>query len=116
MPVKVSVIVPVYNPGPYVEDLISSLLRQSLPSTEFEAVFVDDGSTDDTPARLDALTAEHPHLRVLHQDNSGWSGKPRNVGIEAAQGDYVFFADNDDWLGDEALERMYDFAVKNGSD
>ncbi|WP_460519989.1 glycosyltransferase family 2 protein, partial [Flindersiella endophytica] len=116
MPVKVSVIVPVYNPGPYVEDLISSLLRQSLPSSEFEAVFVDDGSTDDTPARLDALMAEHPHLRVIHQENSGWSGKPRNVGIEAAQGDYVFFADNDDWLGDEALSRMYDFAVKNGSD
>jgi glycosyltransferase involved in cell wall biosynthesis len=114
--VKVSVIVPVYNPGPYIEDLIASLLRQSLPADEFEAIFVDDGSTDDSPARLDALAAEHPHMRVIHQENSGWSGKPRNVGIEAARGEYVFFADNDDWLGDEALERLYNFAKKNDAD
>ncbi|MEQ4204801.1 glycosyltransferase family 2 protein [Actinopolymorpha sp. B9G3] len=114
--VKVSVIVPVYNPGPYLEDCINSLLRQSLPSTEFEAIFVDDGSTDDSPARLDALSAAHPHLRVIHQQNSGWSGKPRNVGIAHARGEYVFFVDNDDWLGDEALERMYAFAKENGSD
>jgi poly(ribitol-phosphate) beta-N-acetylglucosaminyltransferase len=114
--VKVSVIVPVYNPGPYLEDCVGSLLRQSLPSTEFEAIFVDDGSTDESPARLDALAATHPHLRVIHQENSGWSGKPRNVGIAHARGEYVFFADNDDWLGDEALERMYAFAKVNGSD
>ncbi len=114
--VKVSVIVPVYNPGPYLEDCIGSLLRQSLPDDEYEAIFVDDGSTDESPARLDALAAEHPHMRVIHQENSGWSGKPRNVGIEAARGEYVFFSDNDDWLGDEALERMYAFARKNDSD
>ena len=113
---KVSVVVPVYNPGPYLEDCIGSLLRQSLPAEEFEAIFVDDGSTDESPARLDALAKEHPHMRVVHQENSGWSGKPRNVGIEAARGEYVFFADNDDWLGDEALERMYAFAKKNDSD
>jgi poly(ribitol-phosphate) beta-N-acetylglucosaminyltransferase len=114
--VKVSVIVPVYNPGPYLDDCINSLLRQSLSPDEFEAIFVDDGSTDDSPARLDALAAAHPHLRVIHQENSGWSGKPRNVGIAHARGEYVFFADNDDWLGDEALERMYAFAKENGSD
>ncbi|WP_202805816.1 glycosyltransferase family 2 protein [Actinopolymorpha alba] len=111
-----SVIVPVYNPGPYIEDCIGSLLRQSLSDEEYEAIFVDDGSTDETPARLDALAADHPHMRVIHQENSGWSGKPRNVGIEAARGEYVFFVDNDDWIGDEALERMYTFATKNGAD
>jgi len=116
MPVKVSVIVPVYNPGPYIEDCVESLLRQSLPPDEFEAVFVDDGSTDGTPARLDALAAEHPHFRVIHQENSGWSGKPRNVGIAASTGEFVMFVDNDDYLGDEALERMYDYAVANGAD
>lgn len=49
MPVKVSVIVPVYNPGPYIEDCLASLLRQSLPPDEYEVIFVDDGSTDATP-------------------------------------------------------------------
>lgn len=116
MPVKVSVVIPVYNPGKYIEDCISSLLRQSLPEDEFEAVFVDDGSTDDTPARLDRLAAEHRHMRVIHQEPSGWSGKPRNVGTAAASGEYVMYCDNDDWLGDEALERMYDYGVENAAD
>jgi len=116
MPVKVSVIVPVYNPGPYIEDCITSLLKQSLPPDEYEVIFVDDGSTDQTPARLDALAAEEPRVRVIHQENSGWSGKPRNVGIAASQGEYVMFVDNDDLLGDEALERMYGYGVANGAD
>jgi poly(ribitol-phosphate) beta-N-acetylglucosaminyltransferase len=116
MPVKVSVIVPVYNPGPYIEDCITSLLKQSLPPDEYEVIFVDDGSTDRTPARLDALAAEEPRVRVIHQENSGWSGKPRNVGIAAARGEYVMFVDNDDHLGDEALERMYGYGTANGAD
>ncbi|MFJ9122112.1 glycosyltransferase family 2 protein [Streptomyces sp. NPDC102394] len=116
MPVKVSVIVPVYNPGPYIEDCIASLLEQSLPPDEYEAVFVDDGSTDGTPARLDELAAKDPRVRVIHQENSGWSGKPRNVGIEAARGEYVMFVDNDDSLGTEALERMYGYGKANGAD
>ncbi|MFF5475735.1 glycosyltransferase [Streptomyces sp. NPDC012935] len=116
MPVKVSVVVPVYNPGVYVEDCIESLMRQSLPPDEYEVIFVDDGSTDGTPARLDALAAAEPRVSVVHQVNSGWSGKPRNVGIGAARGEYVMFVDNDDYLGDEALERMYDYGVANGAD
>lgn len=116
MPVKVSVVVPVYNPGVYVEDCIASLLRQSLPPDAYEVIFVDDGSTDGTPARLDALAAAEPRVSVVHQENSGWSGKPRNVGIAAARGEYVMFVDNDDHLGDEALERMYDYGVANGAD
>jgi poly(ribitol-phosphate) beta-N-acetylglucosaminyltransferase len=116
MPVKVSVVIPVYNPGNYIEDCIASLRRQSLPSDAFEAIFVDDGSTDGTPARLDALAAEVANVTVVHQEASGWSGKPRNVGIAAAQGEFVMFVDNDDYLGDEALERMYDYGVANGAD
>ncbi|GAA4789336.1 glycosyltransferase family 2 protein [Streptomyces ziwulingensis] len=116
MPVKVSVIVPVYNPGTYIEDCIASLQRQSLPPETYEVIFVNDGSTDATPARLDALAAEDGRMRVIHQENSGWSGRPRNVGIEAARGEYVMFVDNDDHLGDEALERMYDYGVAHGAD
>ncbi|MBK3645455.1 glycosyltransferase [Streptomyces sp. MBT33] len=116
MPIKVSVVIPVYNPGVYIEDCIASLLRQSLPDDEYEAIFVDDGSTDETPERLDRLAAEYPHMHVIHQEGSGWSGKPRNVGMAAAKGEFIQFVDNDDWLGDEALERMYDYGVENGAD
>ncbi|KPI27290.1 glycosyl transferase family 2 [Actinobacteria bacterium OV320] len=116
MPVKVSVIVPVYNPGPYIEDCLASLLRQSLPPDEYEVIFVDDGSTDATPARLDAAAAEDSRIRVVHQENSGWAGKPRNVGLDVSRGEYVMFVDNDDHLGDEALERMYAYGVAHDAD
>jgi glycosyltransferase involved in cell wall biosynthesis len=113
---KVSVVVPVYNPGRDIDDCIRSLLEQSLPQDEYEAIFVDDGSTDSTPARLDELAAEHPHVRVEHIPNSGWPGRPRNVGIELARGEYVLFVDNDDYIGSEALERMHAMARADDAD
>jgi glycosyltransferase involved in cell wall biosynthesis len=113
---KMSVVIPVYNPGDYFTPCIDSLTSQSLPQDEFEIICVDDGSTDDTPARLDELAEMHPNIRVIHQANSGWPGQPRNVGLHAARGEYVFFCDHDDWLGTEALERLHAFATNCGSD
>jgi poly(ribitol-phosphate) beta-N-acetylglucosaminyltransferase len=113
---KVSVVVPVYNPGPHMDDLIASLLRQSMPAGEWEAVLVDDGSTDGTAERLDALAAEHPAITTIHIPNSGWPSRPRNIGLDHARGEYVQFVDNDDWLGDEALERQYAYARENDAD
>jgi poly(ribitol-phosphate) beta-N-acetylglucosaminyltransferase len=115
-PVRVSLIIPVYNPGRYLEPCIASILDQSMAPGSYEVVFVDDGSTDGSPARLDALAAGNPHVRVIHQPNSGWPGKPRNVGVDAARGEYVFFADHDDLLGREALSRLYAMATRCGSD
>ncbi|MGH2948989.1 MAG: glycosyltransferase family 2 protein [Solirubrobacteraceae bacterium] len=113
---KVSVIVPVFDPGANIDDCIRSLLGQSMPAGDCELIFVDDGSTDATPARLDELAAQHPHVRVEHIPNSGWPGRPRNVGLEMARGDYVYFVDNDDWLGEEALERQHAMAVLDRAD
>jgi glycosyltransferase involved in cell wall biosynthesis len=113
---KVSVVVPVYNPGEYFGPCIESLTSQSMPFDEYEVICIDDGSTDETPALLDELAVTYPNIRVIHQPNAGWPGQPRNVGLEAAQGEYVFFCDHDDWLGAEALERLYDFATSCGSD
>ena len=114
--VSVSVVVPVYNPGKHLQPCIDSLLRQTMPADRLELIFVDDGSTDDSPALLDRLAAEHDHVRVIHQANSGWAGAPRNAGIRAATGDYVQLVDQDDWLGDEALERLHAYAVANDAD
>src|SRR6476619_6970896 len=113
---KVSVIVPVYNPGHNIDDCISSLLGQSLPPDEYEVIFVDDGSSDGTETRLDALAAEHEHVRVEHIPNSGWPGRPRNIGIEMARGEYVYFVDNDDWIGTDALKRLYGRAQRDEAD
>jgi glycosyltransferase involved in cell wall biosynthesis len=114
--VKVSAIVPVYNPGKHIDRCIESLIGQSLPTDEYEVIFVDDGSTDETPARLDKLAQEHRHVRVEHIPNSGWPGKPRNVGIEMARGEFVYFVDNDDYVGRQALGRMYERAQKTDAD
>jgi glycosyltransferase involved in cell wall biosynthesis len=114
--IRVSVVVPVFNTGHHIEALIASLVGQTLSADEFEVIFVDDGSTDDTPARLDELAERSPNVIVRHEPNSGWPGRPRNVGIDAARGQYVFFVDHDDWLGLEALERMTDFAARHDSE
>jgi poly(ribitol-phosphate) beta-N-acetylglucosaminyltransferase len=113
---KVAVIVPVYNPGPNLARCTSSVVAQTMPAGELEAIFVDDGSTDGSGAALDALAAAYPHIRVIHQENSGWAGGPRNVGIDAATADFVLFLDADDGLGPEAAERLHARAVKDGSD
>ncbi|GCB48994.1 hypothetical protein SNL152K_6324 [Streptomyces sp. NL15-2K] len=108
--------VPVYNAGHYIELCAPSLINQSLGRDALEIIYVDDGSTDDSAERLDRLAAQHPHVRVIHQENSGWPGKPRNVGIRAARGEYVQFVDQDDELTPEALERLHRLATRNGSD
>ena len=113
---KVSVIVPVFNPGGNIDECIESLIGQSLPSDEYELIFVDDGSTDGTPARLDALAASCPNVRVEHIPASGWPGRPRNVGLSMARGEFVLFVDNDDWIGPEALERLWSRAVADDAD
>ncbi|MCH5674929.1 glycosyltransferase family 2 protein [Streptomyces gilvus] len=114
--VKVSVIVPVYNTGKYVDECAPSLLEQSLPADEYEVIYVDDGSTDDTLARLERIAAEHPNVQVHTQPNSGWPGAPRNLGMRHAKGEYVQFVDHDDQLGHEALERLYEHAKRNDAD
>ena len=112
----VSVVVPVYNPGEYLHRCVESLLGQTMPAAQYEVIFVDDGSTDGSEALLDSLAASHSQARVIHQENSGWPGRPRNVGMAAARGDYIFFCDHDDWLAANALANLYGHAVEWGSD
>ena len=117
MTVKVSVIVAVFNPGSHIDELLASFDAQSLPPEEFEVLLCDDDSTDGTRERLSQWVAERPYARLIHNSpNSGWPGRPRNLGIDAARGEYVFFADNDDRLPPRSLSWMYDFAKEHDSD
>jgi hypothetical protein len=92
------------------------VFTQTLEPAEVQVVAVDDGSTDGGGAELDRLAAGRPGMTVIHQPNSGGPGGPRNTGIAAAAGEYVFFLDADDWLGPEALARMCAMADQNGTD
>ncbi|MCX5201746.1 glycosyltransferase [Streptomyces sp. NBC_00237] len=113
---RVSVVVPVHNTAPYLERCFGSVLSQSLAQDQWEVVAVDDGSTDGGGAWLDAFAREHTNVTVVHQEASGGAGKPRNVGIEHARGEFLFFLDSDDHLGPEALERLLAMADEHGSD
>ena len=116
MPPKVSVIVPTYCSGPGLDAVMSSLVAQTLGKDEFEAVFVDDGSPDRTYDRLREFATEHAWVKVDQIPNSGWPGRPRNVGVRRATGRYVFFMDHDDYLFPDALRRMWEFAEANDLD
>jgi glycosyltransferase involved in cell wall biosynthesis len=112
----VSVVVPVYNPGRSIEPCIASLLAQTLPRELYEVVFVDDGSTDGTASRLDRLAASDRRVRVFHIPNSGWAGRPRNLGIAKARGEYIQLVDQDDALAPEALEELSAFGARHAAD
>ena len=113
---RVSVVVPVYNPGREIEACLASLQRQSLKPAEYEIILVDDGSTDGTSERLDAVAAAEPNVRVIHLDPSGAPGRPRNTGLDAARGRYVYFVDSDDAIAPTALERLSAEADRNRAD
>jgi hypothetical protein len=114
--IKVSVVVPVFNPRHGIDDLIESLAAQSLSPEQFDVVLVDDGSTDGTSERLRQVCEQHRNMRTVAIPSSGWPGRPRNVGTDLAEGEYVFYADNDDYLFPEALERAYSLAARNHAD
>ncbi|WP_162248029.1 glycosyltransferase family 2 protein [Angustibacter sp. Root456] len=114
---KVSVVVAVYNTGERLRALVDSLgEQQHLGEGELEVVLVDDGSSDDTPALLQELARTRADVHVHTIENSGWPGRPRNVGLAHAQGDYVFFADHDDEFFPDALGRMHAMATADRAD
>jgi glycosyltransferase involved in cell wall biosynthesis len=108
-----SLIVPVYNVAPYLEHCLSSLVAQDL--TDMEIILVDDGSTDVGPQILARFAAGCPALRVVRQHNGGLSAA-RNTGLDAARGEYLAFADSDDWITSGHYRRMLDLARHHGLD
>lgn len=110
---KVSVILPVYNVEKYLRQCLDSVIGQTLK--EIEIIAVDDGSTDGSPAILDEYAAREPRMKVIHQRNAG-AGAARNAGLDAATGDYVIFFDPDDYVGEEMLRKLYDYANEVDAD
>jgi len=94
----VSVVVTTYNHAAYIEQALDSVLSQSM--TDLEVIVVDDGSTDDTPSRLEPY-ANHPAVTLVRQANAGIA-QSRNTGVRHARGTWVAFLDGDDlWHPDK---------------
>lgn len=108
--IKVSVILPVWNPGPGIDRCIASLRGQSL--REIEMIFVDDLGTDDSMTKVHAAAAADTRIRVIVNPENLGAGPSRNAGIEAARGDYLLFADPDDYIDLTFLEELYREALE----
>lgn len=111
--VKISVIVPVYNAGKYLEECLSHITGQSF--TDIEIICIDDGSTDNSADILNDFAESDSRFKIISQENRGL-GAARNRGIELAKGDYVYFMDADDYLELTALEESYEISQKYGLD
>lgn len=109
----ISVIVPVYNCEKYLEAGIQAILDQTLKKTE--VILVDDGSTDGSGAICDRFAEKDARVKVIHKENGG-SGSARNAGMDAAQAQYLVFADADDRMEPNMLERFYQTIAYSGAD
>ena len=92
--IRLSIIIPVYNSGKYLEKCISSIKRNKCE--EYEIIIIDDGSNDGTSEICDKYSDEF-QIKVIHQKNSGVSNA-RNRGLKLARGEYITFVDSDDYV------------------
>lgn len=100
---SVSVVIPTYRSGPGLDRAIASLDAQTLPQGDLEVLLLDDGSPDDTAARIEQIAAGRANYRAFALEPSGWPSRPRNIGVREARGRYVLFLDHDDELYPDAL-------------
>jgi CDP-glycerol glycerophosphotransferase len=96
-----SLVVPVHGVEGYLRECLDSILGQAF--TDVELIAVDDASPDHCPAILDEYAARDARLRVIHLERNVGLGPARNVGLDLATGEYVWFVDSDDWLAPGAL-------------
>lgn len=110
---KLSAVVPVYKVEVYLGQLIESLQNQTLK--DIQIILVDDGSPDRSGAICDEYAAKDSRIKVIHKKNGG-VGAARNDGLAAAEGDWVYFCDSDDYLELDALQKLVEAGEKTGAE
>jgi len=106
---SITVVIPAYNVQDYIEEAIDSVLKQE--RTPDEVIIVNDGSTDKTRYLISKYES-YPNFQVIDTENRGL-GPARNIGLEAASSEYVYFFDSDDILDSHFIERMHQLINKN---
>ena len=99
----ISLIVPVYNKEKYLKKSIDSMVNQSYENLEI--ILVDDGSADNSGAICDTYGEKYNNVKVIHQKNQGPSEAWKN-GFKVSKGEYIAFADSDDWIDHDMIEKM----------
>lgn len=108
--IKVSIIMPVYKVEEYVGKAIESIQAQTLKEWEF--LIVDDGTPDRSGKICDEYAAKDERIHVIHKENGG-APSARNLAIDMAKGEYMYFLDSDDWAEPTMLEDMYKLAKRD---
>lgn len=117
MSYKISVIVIVFNVESYLEEALDSILNQSLGHEQLEVLMVDDASTDSSGEIIDQYAAKYDNFQAIHlPENSGGCGRPRNVGIDNATGEYIMFLDSDDYYANDICEVLYNTITQAQAD
>ena len=112
--VKVSVILPIYNVAPYLDEAFQSILTQTL--SDIEIIAVNDGSTDNSQEVIKRYAAQDSRIVAIQQENQGLSGA-RNTALQYATGEYIYMMDSDDIISTpDALHICYEYAVNNNAD
>ena len=111
--VEISVIIPVYNVEDYLRECLDSICNQTFD--DIEIICVNDGSTDSSPEILNEYARKDSRVKIISQNNQGLAAS-RNNGYALAQGKYIYFIDSDDYLQEDALEKLYNNAISNDSD
>ena len=109
----VSIVVPVYNTGKYLNRCMNSIVKQTY--SNIEVILIDDGSTDDSSDLCDEWAEKDERIKVIHKLNAGL-GMARNTGIENAKGEYICFFDSDDYIDLQTIEKSYRLACKSEAD
>lgn len=109
----ISVLIPVYEVEEYLDRCVQSVLAQTYEN--FEVVMVDDGSKDRSAEIASRYAEEYENIRLVRSEHAGVS-HARNLLLENAKGEYVFFLDSDDFIDPETLQMLYDLAVKYDAD
>ena len=109
----VSIIVPVYNSGLYLEDCLQSIIDQT--HSLLEIILINDGSTDNSSEIMNSYARKDKRIVIVSQSNKGVSAA-RNAGLTVAKGDYVLFVDSDDTIRNDAVEKLCKQAVETGAD
>jgi poly(ribitol-phosphate) beta-N-acetylglucosaminyltransferase len=110
---EISVIIPCYNALGKIERCLAALQQMDIVSERYEVIFVDDCSSDGTYEYLTHLVSVRHNWRVERLvENSGSPSKPRNIGIEKAQGSYIFFLDCDDEILPDTLSEYLKCAIE----
>lgn len=106
----ITVIVPVYNVEKYLERCIESIINQTYKNLEI--ILVDDGSTDNSGNICDEYAKKDERIKVIHKENGG-QATARNMALDIAKGNYIAFADSDDWVDTSIYEKLYNALISN---